>query len=74
MDVDFRVVGSLQNELLEVAEVGILGERHLHHVVHVLLELGRTAVAQFRVRNFVFHPADLRLALIAFLSRHELPR
>ena len=74
MDVDFRVVGRLENELLEVAEVGILVKLHLHDVVHVLFELDRTAVTQFRVRNSIFHPADLCLAVSAFLRRHELPR
>ena len=74
MDVDFRVVGRLENELLEVAEVGILVKLHLHDVVHVLFELDRTAVTQFRVRNFIFHPSDLGLAVSALLRGHELPR
>jgi len=73
VDVDLCVVGSLQDELFKVAEVCELIELHFCDVFHILLELYWTAMAEFRVRDFIFHPTYFSLTLRTILRCHELP-
>lgn len=73
VDVDLCVVGSLQDELFKVAEVCELIELHFCDVFHILLELYWTAMAEFRVRDFIFHPTYFSRTLRTILRCHELP-